>query len=201
MASKKLPIAVATGAIAIIAVATLLSNRQAPVRSDDAQPLAAGPVDPQSPGTDTSAPPRDDARVSRSLTPAAQAAIAGIVSRRQADHQARQRSGAMSWESALRDYRAERRDGAWAAGKENELRAIADSEAMQSAGVAPATALDVSCKRSLCESVAEFPSASAAQDWVMAFMSSAGTASSRSVVRQQPLPGGAMQVRIVSLAR
>lgn len=195
----KLPLIVAACAVALIAVATLLWNRREPAPAAGTGPATA--VDARAEADPRSLPqaPRSDAL--RNLSPAAQAAIGGIVSRRLADQGERRQAAARTWEDAHRAYRSEQRDAAWAPGKEGELRAIAASEALESAEIAPATGLQISCRQSLCESVAEFASASAAQDWVLGFMASLGSASSRSAVRQETLPGGGMRIRIVSEAR
>lgn len=196
---SKTPIIVAACAVALIAVATLLWNRREPTPAASPDPTT---VEGARAGTDApSLPPAPQSDALHDLSPAAQAAISGIVSRRLADQGERRQAAARTWENVHRAYRSEQRDAAWAPGKERELRAIAGSEALESAGVTPATGLQISCRQSLCESVAEFASASAAQDWLLGFMASMGSASTRSAVRQETLPGGGMRVRIVSEAR
>lgn len=195
----KTPLIVAVSAVALIAVATLLLNRRqpAPAASNEflaAEGIRAGADAPGLPGATQS-------NAIRNFSPPAQAAINGIVSRRLADQGERREAAARTWENAHRAYRSEQRDAMWAPAKERELHTVAGSEALKSAGIAPATDLQITCRQSLCESVAEFASGSAAQDWLLGFMASMGSASSRSAVRQETLPGGGMRVRIVSEAR
>jgi len=197
--SSKTPIAFAACAVAAILAATVLWQRrtpQVPLQEDtraqetSRQQAAMEPHDVVRPATSTAA-----------LTPAAQAAIAGIVSRRQREHEARIQSKAQGWSSVHRAYSAEQRDAGWAARKEGELRGIAEGDALRAAGIEPAADLRVSCRQSLCETVADFDAGSGADDWLLGFMSSVGTASSRSFVRQEALPSGGKRLRIVSQAR
>lgn len=197
-AASRAPLWIAVAAAAIVMAATWFSRTHRQPAPQPEAPMQA-PQDPAA-STQPDAPATNGGAMSRPMTPAARAAIAGIVASRMQTQQQRARTGADTWASAQRTYAAESRDAAWAAGKEQSLRAIATDQVADDAGVA-ADALALRCARTLCETRAEFATAGAAEDWMLAYMSRIGAVSSRSVVHREPRQGGGTRVVILSQAR
>ena len=183
--------------IAIVVGALLYKHRGAELSAPAAaiEPAAIDVVQ-ATPATSFSQPPGTAAP----MTPAARQAVAGIVAARATAQASKSRSNAQLRQAIGQAYAAEPRDSAWAAAKEDELRKILAGAGMAAAGVA-ADDLTMQCKSTLCETTAKFSEPGAAEDWVLAYMSSLGSAASSSVVSRVALAGGGTRLTILSKAR
>jgi len=134
------------------------------------------------------------------MAPTARQAVEGIVAARAKAQASHSRSNAHLRQAVGQAYAAEQRDSAWAAAKEDELRKILAGAGMAAAGVT-ADDLTMQCRSTLCETTAKFSAPGAAEDWVLAYMSSLGSAASSSVVSRAALAGGGTRLTILSKAR
>ena len=108
-------------------------------------------------------------------------------------------------QNALRDkaaaeFAGERKDPAWARGKERELDAIAELPAITDVGADPKQ-LDIECRARSCKIDGLFDNMSHSEDWVLSYMSSVGNALPTAVVTQLPNPDGSIRVDIYGKAR
>ncbi|MBB6599244.1 hypothetical protein [Luteimonas sp. MC1825] len=109
------------------------------------------------------------------------------------------RTAALKKQSAER-FAAEQVDPAWAPQKEAELAGIAGQPGFATAGVKP-TSLDMDCKSSMCRIDGQFASNGEAEDWILIYMSSVGSALPSSVVSRTQNPDGSTRVEIYGRAR
>ena len=97
-------------------------------------------------------------------------------------------------------YQAESTDAAWANAKELELMGYQTSAQIEAAGAKPSN-LAIDCKRTTCRLEADFPSRSAAEDWITLFSTESGGKLSRAIVDYEPMAGGGVHLVTHGLAR
>lgn len=97
-------------------------------------------------------------------------------------------------------YASEQVDPAWAPQKETQLNGIAAQPAFEAANAQPQS-MSVSCRSSMCRIDGQFESSGKAEDWLLMYMSSVGTAMPHSVVSRHLNPDGTTRVEIYGRAR
>lgn len=102
--------------------------------------------------------------------------------------------------NAVETFNSERVDPQWAPQKEVELGKIAKQSAFETAGVAP-TDLRMDCKSSMCRIDGSFTSSGQAEDWVLLYMSSVGSALPNSIVSRTQNPDGTTSIQVYGRAR
>lgn len=194
--NSKTPLIVAAVLVAAVVVGTIaMRGRTDTARHEVVAPAtAAETVQPAV--TRGSPPPR--ARVARGATTEAQ--LAEHLERRTKGREEQiARTAAMKRQSAER-FAAEQVDPAWAPQKEAELTGIANQPGFETAGVKP-TSMDMDCKSSMCKIDGQFASNGEAEDWLLIYMSSVGSAMPKSVVSRTRNPDGSTRVEIYGRAR
>ena len=101
---------------------------------------------------------------------------------------------------AAETFRTEQVDPAWAPQKETELTDIAAIPAFETAGAVP-TSMDIKCKSSMCRLESSFQTSGQAEDWILLYMSSVGSAMPNSLVSRTANPDGSTRVEIYGRAR
>ncbi len=117
--------------------------------------------------------------------------------RRREEHLAR--TAALKEQSAQR-YASEQVDPAWAPGKITELNGIAADPAFEVAGAQPSN-LSIDCRSSMCRIDGQFEDAGKAEDWILLYTASVGSAMPSSVVSRIRNPDGTMRVEIYGRGR
>lgn len=97
-------------------------------------------------------------------------------------------------------YQAERVDGRWAVAKEQTLVALKTSPLIDGVNAAPTT-IEVHCRTSVCNVIAEFSSKLAADDWASLYPMSVGTEMPNIALQQTMNADGTVRVEIYGLAR
>ncbi len=117
--------------------------------------------------------------------------------RKREEHQAR--TAALKEQSAQR-YASEQVDPAWAPGKITELNGIAADPAFDVAGAQPSN-LSIDCRSSMCRIDGQFEDAGKAEDWILLYTASVGSAMPSSVISRTRNPDGTMRVEIYGRGR
>jgi len=91
-------------------------------------------------------------------------------------------------------------DKSWAAHKQTALAAANDAPQIEQLGAKP-LAFDSQCHSSVCLIGADFPSATAADDWFSLYTLVAGPEMSRAAVQRSSNPDGTIHLQIYGLAR
>ncbi|GHD68159.1 hypothetical protein GCM10007164_09370 [Luteimonas padinae] len=117
--------------------------------------------------------------------------------RKREEHQAR--TAALKEQSAQR-YASEQVDPAWAPGKITELNGIAADPAFDVAGAQPRN-LSIDCRSSMCRIDGQFEDAGKAEDWILLYTASVGSAMPSSVISRTRNPDGTMRVEIYGRGR
>lgn len=196
MALKKVPLIVAAVVIAAVAIGTIIVRRSGDVAPD--QQIARGDQD-----QDASAP---QAVASRSVGAGSssiadsRARLHEAVARRQETRQAQIKRSAEQRKKAAEAFQREPVDPVWAPKKEVELNSIAAQPAFETAGAVPKD-MRVDCKSSMCRLNGSFTTNGQAEDWVLLYMSSVGSALPNAVVARTPNPDGTTSVEIYGRAR
>ena len=195
--NRKTPIIVAAVVIAAVAVGTIVARRSGDIAPD--QQVAQ---DNQA----QNAPPSTSAVPVRSANPDPRSAadrrtrLQETVARRQDARKEQIRKSAEQRKKAAEAFQREQVDPAWAPQKESELNKIAAQPAFETAGAVPKD-LRVDCKSSMCRLDSSFATNGQAEDWVLLYMSSVGSALPNAVVSRVPNPDGTTRVEIYGRAR
>jgi|SRR5690554_3517081 len=194
--SNRIPLVAATLVVlAVVAGTFILRGRDTPAL-DSGQPDAIAAAD------SNAAPPPPP------LAGAGSAERPGTAGLAPGDHGARraamrqeqaERTRALREQSAQR-FASEQVDPAWAPQKESELTAVASQPGFEVANAQPAS-LSVDCRSSMCRIDGQFESNGKAEDWILIYMSSVGSAMPNSVVSRSRNPDGSMRVEIYGRAR
>lgn len=196
MASQgRLPWIVVGGVVVAIAAATWLIR-------DRGAATAEAPAEPVQPVATGTAPPatRSGAPASRPL-PTDPAERMAAISERRAERRAEfERRNEEMRVAAEKTFTTEQVDASWAPVKERELDTIAARPEFATANATPKR-MDVQCKSSVCRLDGDFTSMGQAEDWVLMYMSSVGSAMPNSVVTRTANPDGSASVRIYGRAR
>lgn len=197
MKNRNAPLIVAAVLIAAVAIGTLLARR-----STDAP--AAPPVVQDALEQDASRP---------STPSAGRATGAGVgnvadrrarlqeaMVRRQESREATIRKSAEQRKQAAEAFQREQVDPAWAPQKEGELNRIAAQPAFETAGVVPKD-MRVDCRSSMCRLDGSFANNGQAEDWILIYMSSVGSALPNALVSRVHNPDGTTSVEIYGYAR
>jgi len=196
--NRKIPLIVAAVVIAAVAVGTIVARRAGdPASQPDAQDGQA--LDASAPPS-TSAVPVPNAN-SRPLNAGdRQARLQEAVARRQDARKEQIRKSAEQKKKAAEAFQREQVDPAWAPQKEVELNKIAAQPGFEASGAVPKD-LRVECKSSMCRLDSSFASNGQAEDWILLYMSSVGSAMPNAVVSRVPNPDGTTRVEIYGRAR
>lgn len=194
--NRKIPLIVAAVVIAAVAIGTFVARKSgdgAPV----AQPAQSQAPDPASPPTSASA---------RNAGSGPRAALSGrarledAVARRRESRQAQIKRSEEQRKKAAEAFARESVDPAWAPKKEVELNTIAEQQTFEEAGAIPKD-MRIECKSSMCRLDGSFANNGQAEDWVLMYMSSVGSALPNAVVTRIPNPDGTTRVEIYGRAR
>jgi hypothetical protein len=91
-------------------------------------------------------------------------------------------------------------DATWASRKEKALAAANESSQIEQLGAKP-LAFDSQCHSSICVIGADFPTATAAEDWYTLYTLTAGPEMSRAAVQRTDNPDGTIHLQIYGQAR
>ena len=193
--SSKTPLVVAAVLVAAVVIGTIAMRGRADPARDAAPPpdVAVDTATPTPPPGVRSNPP-----AARNDTPEAQVNERVDLRAKRREEQIA-RTAAMKRQSAER-FAAEQVDPAWAPQKEAELAGIANHSGFETAGVKP-TDMRMDCKSSMCRIDGQFASNGEAEDWILIYMSSVGSAMPNSVVSRTRNPDGSTRVEIYGRAR
>lgn len=97
-------------------------------------------------------------------------------------------------------YDSEPVDAAWASRKQEALERLSASPQIQQLDAQP-LAMAANCRSSVCLISADFPSYTAAEDWLTLYTLNAGPEMSNAASRRTTNPDGSINVRIYGLAR
>ena len=193
--SSKTPLVVAAVLVAAVVTGTIAMRG----RADSAREATPPPDVAADTAAPTAAPGvRSNPPAARSGTPQAQMAERVDLRAKRREEQIA-RTAAMKRQSAER-FAAEQVDPAWAPQKEAELTGIAKHSGFETAGVKP-TDMRMDCKSSMCRIDGQFASNGEAEDWILIYMSSVGSAMPNSVVSRTQNPDGSTRVEIYGRAR
>jgi hypothetical protein len=197
MALKKAPLIVAAVVIAAVAIGTIIVRRSGDVAPD--QQIAQDNQD-----QDASEPPASVSSQRAASGPSSivdrRARLQEAVARRQDARQAQIKRSAEQRKKAAEAFQREPVDPSWAPKKEVELNSIAAQPAFETAGAVPKD-MRVDCKSSMCRLDGSFATNGQAEDWVLLYMSSVGSALPNAVVTRTPNPDGTTSVEIYGRAR
>lgn len=197
---KAFPFAAAFLVIALVVAATFIFRSKPPVDGLDS-PLADASSVPGDGSDAGSGAPLSRPPTSQPLTPAQQkAAMEQAVATRQAARDEFIKKTEASRRNAESAFKNERVDPAWAPAKETELTTIASQGAFETAGVKPRD-LSVSCRSSMCRIDGSFATSGQAEDWVLLYMSSVGSALPNSIVSRQQNSDGSTSVVVYGRAK
>lgn len=126
-------------------------------------------------------------------------AVRGIVAERMRASNEQSRQNDRYKVSLAASFRREKKDLVWAGSAESELQHIATGADMTAAGVV-VDDVAIECRSSICHTTATFTSDAQADDWVMVYMSSAGTVLRGSAVSRSRSADGSVSVEIFSKA-
>jgi hypothetical protein len=194
--SSKTPLIVAAVLVAAVVTGTIAMRGRADTTSD-ATPPAAAAVDVAPSGMAGGARATRAPATRKGTTDAQLAEHVGLRAQRRDEQMAR--TAAMKRQSAER-FAAEQVDPAWAPQKEAELTGVANLPSFETAGVKP-TEMRMDCKSSMCRIDGQFINNGAAEDWILIYMSSVGSAMPNSVVSRTQNPDGSTRVEIYGRAR
>lgn len=193
--NSKTPIIVGVVLVAAVVIGTIAMRSRsepAPVSATDTAVSNVTRTVPAPGGPPPRAPVGSRASVEAQL-----AAQVEQRAQRRSEHVTR--TAALKKQSAER-FAAEQMDPAWAPQKEAELSTIASQPGFATAGVKP-TSLSMDCKSSMCRIDGQFASNGEAEDWILIYMSSVGSAMPNSVVSRTQNPDGSTRVEIYGRAR
>lgn len=195
--ANRLPLFVAIAIVFAVIAATILvragrgpadvASDTAPVAREAPAPAAAGPAAPRAAPT----PVRGAAVES--------AVLNQLEERTRKREELRARTAALKEQSARR-YASEQVDPAWAPTKMGQLDGIAADPAFSAAGAVPSN-LDIDCRSSMCRIDGQFEDASKAEDWIMLYTASLGSALPNTVISRSRNPDGTMRVEIYGRGR
>jgi hypothetical protein len=195
--NRKTPLIVAAVLIAAVAIGTIVARR-----SGDTEPDQQAGQNSQT--QDASAPPSASAVSARSANSGSatdgRTRLQETVARRQESRQAQIKKSAEQRKNAAEAFQREPVDPAWAPKKEVELNSIAAQPAFETAGAVPKD-MRIDCKSSMCRLDGSFTTNGQAEDWVLLYMSSVGSALPNAVVTRTPNPDGTTSVEIYGRAR
>lgn len=193
--NRKIPFIVAAVVIAAVAIGTFVARKSGDVAP--VQPAQSQAPDPALPPTSTSA---------RNAGSGPRAALSGrarledAVARRRESRQAQIKRSEEQRKKAAEAFARESVDPAWAPKKEVELNTIAEQPTFEEAGAIPKD-MRIECKSSMCRLDGSFTNKGQAEDWVLMYMSSVGSALPNAVVTRIPNPDGTTRVEIYGRAR
>lgn len=197
MAMKnKTPLIVAAVVIAAVAIGTIVARRPGDAAPD--QQVAQGKDASRPPVTLTS-PARTSRTGARGVADQRER-LQQTVARRQEARQEMIRKSAEQRKKAAEAFQREQVDPAWAPQKEGELNRIASQPAFETAGAVPKD-MRVDCKSSMCRLDSSFTNNGQAEDWILLYMSSVGSALPNAVVSRVNNPDGTTSVEIYGRAR
>jgi hypothetical protein len=195
--NKRIPLLVAAAVVLVVVAGTFLQRgRDGNAVVDEAQvPDTAPPTAALAPTTAARPPAAragDATKGQDQVTdPAARR------SKMREEHAARTRA---LREQSERRFASEQVDPAWAPQKENALTSLANQPQFDTAAARPRR-LDIDCRSSMCRINGEFETGSKAEDWILMYMSSVGSAMPNAIVSRRPNPDGTMRVEIYGRAR
>ncbi|MBJ6980530.1 hypothetical protein [Luteimonas sp. MC1572] len=195
--NNKTPLVVAAVLVAAVVIGTIaMRGQRDPARDAALSEAPAANAVAQTAPAPGNRPSRSPARQGAST----EAQLIDHVARRaQRRDEQMARTAALKKQSAER-FAAEQVDPAWAPQKEAELAGIAGQSGFETAGVRP-TSLSMDCKSSMCKIDGQFASNGEAEDWILIYMSSVGSAMPSSVVSRTQNPDGSTRVEIYGRAR
>lgn len=193
--NRKTPLIVAAVVIAAVAIGTIVARRSGDTASEQQPAQATQAQDPASPpATTRSAGASPSAALDR------RARMQDSIARRQEARQAQIKKSAEQRKKAAEAFQREQVDPAWAPKKEVELNGIAAQPAFETAGAVPKD-MRIECKSSMCRLDGSFAASGQAEDWVLLYMSSVGSALPNAIVTRTPNPDGTTRVEIYGRAR
>jgi len=180
--------------IAVVAATFLLRGERGPVAGTQADaPPAREAATRAAPAYAAPAP-------ARAQSPPVEAAVVDHMEERtRKREEQRQRTAALKEQSAQR-FASEQVDPNWAPAKMTELNGIAADPVIAGAGVAPES-LAIDCRSSMCRIDGRFDDASKAEDWIMLYTASVGSALPNTVISRSRNPDGSMRVEIYGRGR
>lgn len=197
--SNRVPlIAAAVVVVAVVAGTFVLRGRDGAVPSDDGVAVDGGsaqpPVDalPPVPAGQRAAEPVSRDRIQEQM-------LDHVERRTQMRREHDARTKALREQSEQR-FASEQVDPAWAPQKTAELKGLANDPGFEVADAQPQN-LSVDCRSSMCRIDGQFETSGKAEDWILMYMSSAGTAMPNAVVSRSRNADGSMRVEIYGRAR
>jgi hypothetical protein len=197
MALKRAPLIVAAVVIAAVAIGTILVRRSGDASPD--QQIAQGNQDQDASAPQASVSSQSVGSGSGGIVDR-RARLHDAVARRQEARQAQIKRSAEQRKKAAEAFQREPVDPVWAPKKEVELNGIAAQPAFETAGAVPKD-MRVDCKSSMCRLDGSFTTNGQAEDWVLLYMSSVGSALPNAIVTRTPNPDGTTSVEIYGRAR
>jgi hypothetical protein len=197
MALKKAPLIIAAVVIAAVAIGTIIVRRSGDVAPD--QQIAQGNQEQDASAPQASVSSRQAGSGSSSIVDR-RARLHEAVARRQEARQAQSKRSVEQLKKAAEAFQREPVDPVWAPKKEVELNSIAAQPAFETAGAVPKD-MRVDCKSSMCRLDGSFTTNGQAEDWLLLYMSSVGSALPNAVVTRKPNPDGTTSVQIYGRAR
>lgn len=198
---NKLPLVAAAAVVLAVVTATFLL-RGKPGADDAARMDSEAPAPA---ATSVAAPPPS----ARSAAPGS----GGAFERRQIEEQmasqveqrAKMREEHQARVTALREqsmqrYASEQVDPTWAPAKISELTKVANDSAFEVAEVQPDN-LSVDCRSSMCRIDGQFADGNKAEDWILLYTASLGSALPNTVISRTRNPDGTMRVEIYGRGR
>lgn len=194
---SKTPLIVAAVVIAAVAIGTFVARRSADSTSD-APAATQGPAEAAPAATTSGTRAGGTGSGARAID--TRTRLQETVARRQQSRQDQIKRSAEQREKAIDAFQREKVDPAWASKKEGELNKIAAQPVFETAGAVPKE-MRVDCKSSMCRLDGSFATNGQAEDWVLLYMSSVGSAMPNSLVTRKANPDGTTSVEIYGRAR
>lgn len=194
---NRLPLFVAIAVVfAVIAATVLVRTGRGPANVESPAAQVERELEAPAASSPVAAPPTPR---SPQGSVAESAMLNQVEERARKREELRARTAALKEQSARR-YASEQVDPAWAPAKRSELDGIAADPAFAAAGVAPSN-LDIDCRSSMCRIDGQFEDASKAEDWIMLYTASLGSALPNTVISRTRNPDGTMRVEIYGRGR
>lgn len=182
--------------VAVVAGTFVLRGRDGRDVSDDSLAVAAGstrPVDaPSRTAAPRTVPPVGSGQVEEQM-------LEHVERRTQMRREQEERTKALREQSEQR-FASEQIDPGWAPQKTAELNGLANDPGFEAAGAQPQS-LSIDCRSSMCRIDGQFETSGKAEDWILMYMASLGSAMPNSIVSRSRNADGSTRVEIYGRAR